>query len=309
MPNGLRGPYSVEQRQAGHDRGQREGQVDEAVDDRLAGEVVTHQDPRDERAHHGVDEHDRRARRGTSAGCAASACGLVIGVEERVQAAGDRLPEERRDRDEDDQPQVERGDAGAQEAPAVVAGRGRPADRCGRAPAALRQASRPRFAEDLGHDAGLRVEELGPRLGPAAQVLIDRGQVGRAARSPGTAQRPLRTSGRKPWLPKTVCASGVYRKSTNAAAGVGRVAGEGGRDRVLDEQRRVRHDVLERLAGLLGEDRLVLVGDEDVALARGQERVQRVTRAAVPDRDVARRAASRYSIASSSVLPASICAW
>ena len=44
------------------------------------------------------------------------------------------------------------------------------------------------------------------------------------------------------------------------------------RDRVLDEDRRVRHDVLERLAGLLREDGLVLVPDEHIALARGERR-------------------------------------
>ena len=55
---------------------------------------------------------------------AASACGLVMACDELVQAAGDRLPEQRRERDEDDEPQVERGDAGAQEAPAVVAAEG-----------------------------------------------------------------------------------------------------------------------------------------------------------------------------------------
>ena len=40
-----------EQHEAGDDRRQRERQVDQRVDDALAGEVVAHQHPRDERAH------------------------------------------------------------------------------------------------------------------------------------------------------------------------------------------------------------------------------------------------------------------
>ena len=38
-------------------------------------------------------------------------------------------------------------------------------------------------------------------------------------------------------------------------------------DRVLDQDRLVRDDVVDLLALLLGRDRLVLVGDEDVAVA------------------------------------------
>ena len=116
------------------------------------------------------------------------------------------------------------------------------------------------------------------------------------------------TSGRKPWLPKIVWTSGVYRKSTNACAGVGGVTRQGRRDRVLDEERVVRHDVLERLAGLLREDRLVLVGDEHVTLAGGRN-VVRASRA--PRSMTATFAMSRFrnSLASSSVLPASIWAW
>ena len=90
--------------------------------------------------------------------------------------------------------------------------------------------------------------------------------------------------------------------------GIGRITREGRRDRVLDEQGVVRHDVVERLALLLGEDGLVLVGDEDVTLA-GLRNVFSASRA--PRSQTSTWLASwwRYSMASSSVLPASICAW
>ena len=61
------------------------------------------------------------------------------------------------------------------------------------------------------------------------------------------------------------------------------VANRGGRDRVLDQQRAVGNDVLERLALLLGKDRLVLVADENVTLAGLQEGVQSIAGAGVPD--------------------------
>ena len=54
------------------------------------------------------------------------------------------------------------------------------------------------------------------------------------------------------------------------------------RDRVLDQDRLVRDDVVEVLALLLGEDRLVLVGEQDVALAAG-EGLERLARALVLD--------------------------
>ena len=58
-----------------------------------------------------------------------------------------------------------------------------------------------------------------------------------------------------------------------------------GGDRGLDQQRAVRNDVLDVLARVLGGDRLVLVGEQDVALA-AEERPQRVARALVLNRDV-----------------------
>ena len=57
------------------------------------------------------------------------------------------------------------------------------------------------------------------------------------------------------------------------------------RDRVLDQDRLVGDDVVDVLALLLRGDRLVLVGDEDVAVARG-EVLQRLAARLVLDRDV-----------------------
>ena len=65
--------------------------------------------------------------------------------------------------------------------------------------------------------------------------------------------------------------------------GLGRLRGGrllGHRQRVLDEDRLRRDDVLDVLAGLLRGDRLVLVGEQHVALA-ADERLQRLTRALV----------------------------
>ena len=51
-----------EQGEAGDDRRQREGQVDDRVDDGLAGELVADQDPGDDRAEDRVDRRRRSAR-------------------------------------------------------------------------------------------------------------------------------------------------------------------------------------------------------------------------------------------------------
>ncbi len=62
MPIGLVRPVQREQHQAGDDGRQRERKVDQRVDHPLAGELVAHEHPRDERAHHHVDDGDASAR-------------------------------------------------------------------------------------------------------------------------------------------------------------------------------------------------------------------------------------------------------
>ena len=56
MPSGLVRPVERQQHQAGDDRRQGERDVDEDLERPLAEEVVAHQHPGDERAHHDVDE-------------------------------------------------------------------------------------------------------------------------------------------------------------------------------------------------------------------------------------------------------------
>ena len=124
------GPVERQQRDAGDDRRQREGQVDERVDDALARELVADEDPGHERARHRVDRRDPeragqrelqrrdRRRRGHR-------------VPERRQAALGRLRDHGGQGQQDDDAQPQRGDpeaegarAGAPRAPAGPPGPG-----------------------------------------------------------------------------------------------------------------------------------------------------------------------------------------
>nr|WP_198526239.1 hypothetical protein [Cellulosimicrobium sp. MM] len=55
IPQRPRRPVQREQHETGDDRGERERDVDEHLEEPLAGEPVAHEDPRDERAHDDVD--------------------------------------------------------------------------------------------------------------------------------------------------------------------------------------------------------------------------------------------------------------
>ncbi len=66
------------ERDARHGGRQREGQVDQCVDQALAGEAVAHQHPGDDQAEHGVDRAPRSAPRRSSAGSEASTRGCVV---------------------------------------------------------------------------------------------------------------------------------------------------------------------------------------------------------------------------------------
>src|SRR3954452_12634575 len=154
----------------------------------------------------------------------------------------------------------------------------------GRAGAAERLATR-RHALGLldgGHHRVLRVEELRVGLVPAAEVVD--GEEARGGREllgvdERLDHRPVALGG-EDLLP--LVGAGEVEEGLGVLL-VLRVGGD--RGRVLDEDRVVRRDVVDVLAVELGADGLVLVGDEDVALAAG-ERGQRVTARLGLDGDV-----------------------
>src|SRR5829696_3264368 len=122
----------------------------------------------------------------------------------------------------------------------------------------------PDRALDVGHDAGLLVEEPLVHVGPTAEVLD--GEQALGAREVGTGGRGL--------VDRPVAALGeqllgrLGAEELDEGAGPGGVAGPGGdRDRVLDQDGVVGHHVVDRLLLLLGVDGLVLVGQHHVALA------------------------------------------
>ena len=170
------GPVEGQQRQPGDDRGQRERQVDERVDHALAGKLVAHEHPGDQRSEQGVDQHhDHRGDQGQPQ--RRHGLRAADGVPERVPAAVERLEHHRRQRDQRDDAEVGHGDAAAEHVPR---NQGRPraaAHRCcgrrgaGAAVAELVGGSAlPLRLEDVSHDAALRVEELVVDLAPAAEL-------------------------------------------------------------------------------------------------------------------------------------------
>src|ERR671910_951917 len=140
----------------------------------------------------------------------------------------------------------------------------------------------PLGLEDLRHDALLGVEEVRVDLVPASE-LGDLEQAGRRRELVG----PLRALHDRAVAladEDLLGLSGVEEVHEAlrelGVTGLGR-----GRDRVLDQQRLVRDDVVELLALLLREDRLVLVAEEHVSLA-ARERLERLAGALVQHRHV-----------------------
>src|SRR5437763_11450753 len=151
----------------------------------------------------------------------------------------------------------------------------------GRAIASLAGRSRdPQLAFDLRHDARLGIEELLAHDRPAAE-LLDREETARLrelvrGRDPAH-HRPV------PLLGEGGLGLGGVQVVDERRRRLRRGLRNG--DRVLDQDGLLRDDVVERHLLLLCRDRLVLVRDEDVALAAG-ERLQRVSRALVLNHDV-----------------------
>src|SRR6266540_740151 len=135
----------------------------------------------------------------------------------------------------------------------------------------------PQILLYLRDDALLRIEEVGVHLVPAAEV-VDRELAGRGWElvlvlvEHGLDHRAV--AGVRPEL---LCLGRVQVLHEVLSL---RRRVRGGRDRRLDQDRVVGDDVVHVLARLLGGDRLVLVGEENVALAV-HERVQGVAGAGV----------------------------
>src|SRR5580765_1871466 len=118
---------------------------------------------------------------------------------------------------------------------------------------------------EAGHDARAWVEELLLDLGPTADVL-DREQL-----RPGREVEPTRSGGDD--RPVTVLRKDLLRgcraQELQERLRFGLVLrGRRNRDRVLDQDRRLRDDELNGLSFLLCEHRLVLIREEDIATAR-----------------------------------------
>src|SRR6478736_2556354 len=142
----------------------------------------------------------------------------------------------------------------------------------------------PRGLLDLGHRALVRVEELGVDLVPSAEVA-DGEQPGRRRELRGVLLEH-RLVDRAVAPVGELLLGGRRQRVLDERVGLGGVLGlvDDG-DRVLDQDRLVGGDVVDRLALLLGGDRLVLVGEEDVAVA-GDEVLQRLAPRLVLDLDV-----------------------
>src|SRR5215217_403666 len=122
----------------------------------------------------------------------------------------------------------------------------------------------PLRLEDLGHHALRGIEELGVHLVPTAELrdVEQLSRLGELVRAGGTLDdRPVALAHED--LLGLVAVEEVHEILRELRIlGLGR-----GGHWVLDQQRLVRHDVVELLALLLGQDRLVLVAEQHVALA------------------------------------------
>src|SRR3954462_2790296 len=140
----------------------------------------------------------------------------------------------------------------------------------------------PCLVLDLGDGAVLRVEEVGHHLVPATEVVDGEQRLGRRE-----LRLELRRDRRHDRAVAVLGEHGLRRGGREVVAerlGL-RLRLRRDRDRVLDQDRLVRRDVVDLLALLLGGDRLVLVAEQHVALAAG-ERLQRVARRLVLYRHV-----------------------
>src|SRR5688572_25529832 len=133
---------------------------------------------------------------------------------------------------------------------------------------------------DRGDRAVLRIEELRPDRVPAPELvdleqLLRRGEVLLVVQLLQDRAVALRLVDALRFLGEEEVAERLRLRIGTRADG----------HRILDQDGLIRDDVLDVLAGLLGCDRLVLVGDEHVALA-ADESLERLTSRLVLDRCV-----------------------
>ena len=187
-PSGLLGPVERQQHQAGHDGGQGEGHVDDHLEDALAREVVAHQHPGDEGAHHHVDERSPAGPARPSAAGRRPSAGCVRVFQNSAHPPPAALTTTAARGMQDEQAEPEHRDARARaRGPASGRQRGEPTPARGRSPdrvrAGVEGASRllPVACWIVVMIPVFCVEELLSAAAPAAEVLVDGEQVLRRA--------------------------------------------------------------------------------------------------------------------------------
>src|SRR5262249_54320670 len=159
--------------------------------------------------------------------------------------------------------------------------------RTGRAAAEATLASDPAdLFLDSCHHALVRIEELRLHLGPAAESeVVDGEEVGSLRELLAVRLEHALDDRAVAVVREHLLGSRRLQEPDELVRLVLVLAGLDHGDRVLDQDRRLRNDVLNGLLGKLSGDRLVLVREEHVALPR-EERVQRVSGARVLHGDV-----------------------
>ena len=221
---------------------------------------------------------------------AASACGAVTSSQNEREPVLERLRDHRRERDQDDQAQVRDDEAAGEPGAGEAEPEARPR-RCLRScdGPLTHSVATPRFVSISAIEpfSGSKNSVVTSSQPPRSAIVNRSGGVGNLSSfclQHRLDHRPVAAVG--PQLLRLVGVE-VVDERLRRVVRLGR-----DRDRRLDQDRAVGDDVLDVLAGVLRGDRLVLVGEQDVALA-AEERPQRVTGALVLDRRRSRAGSGR----------------